>query len=92
MNEYVSDEEIENAKNSAIGKRQFYKETNMSEATLNGCYECLNLGYEFEEKLIERVKNLTKEDILKTAAKYFSKPSALCVLAPKKYLEDANLL
>ena len=92
MNEYVSDEEIENAKNSAIGKRQFYKETNISEANFNGYYECLKLGYDFEEKLIERVKNLTKEDILKTAAKYFSKPSALCVLAPKKYLEDANLL
>lgn len=92
MTELISDEELENAKNNAIGKRQFYQETNMMEASLKGYYEYLGLGYDREEKLIEEIKNITKENIIKTAAQYFSKPSALCVLAPKKYLKEANLL
>lgn len=92
MTEIISDEELENAKNNAIGKRQFYQETNLLEASLKGYYEYLGLGFDFEDKLIEKMKNVTKEDIINTAAKYFSKPNALCVLAPKTYLENANLL
>lgn len=92
MTEIISDEELENAKNNAIGKRQFYKETNLLEASINGSYEFLGLGYEFEEKLIENIKAVTKEQIINTASKYFSKNSALCVLAPKKYLLEADLL
>ena len=92
MTEIISEEELENAKNNAIGKRQFYTETNILESSLMGYYEFLNLGYDFEEKLINSIKTTTKEDIINIANKYFSKPNALCVLAPKKYLEEANLL
>lgn len=92
MKELVSNEELENAKNNAIGKRQFYKETNLLEASLNGYYEFLNLGCDFEEKLIDSIKNLTSEQLIQTASKYFSKNNALCVLAPKKYLQEADLL
>ncbi len=92
MTEIISDEELENAKNNAIGKRQFYKETNLLEASVNGSYEFLGLGYEFEEKLIENIKSVTKDQIINTALKYFLKNSALCVLAPKKYLLEADLL
>ncbi len=83
----ISDEELENAKNNAIGKRQFFTETNILEASLRGYYEFLELGYNFEEKLIEALKKVTKEDIMKTASKYFSQPNALCILAPEKYLD-----
>ena len=92
MNEPISDEELENAKNNAIGKRQFYYQTNMIEAMTSGYYEAFGLGYDFEEKLINSIKSVTKEKIMKVSSKYFSKSSALCVLAPKKYLEDAGLL
>ena len=92
MTEVITEEELNNAKNNAIGKRQFYQETNLLEAVLKGYYENLNLGWEFEEKLTEAIINVTKEDIIKTAEKYFSKPSALTVLAPKKYLKDAGLV
>ena len=92
MTEIISEQELEDAKNNAIGKRQFYQETNLLEASLKGYYEFLGLGYSFEEKLIESIKQITKEQIIETAQKYFSKSSALCVLAPKKYLEEANLI
>lgn len=92
MSEIVSESELEDAKNNAIGKRQFYQETNILEATLKGYYEFLGLGCEFEEKLIENIKSVSKEMIIETAQKCFSTPNALCVLAPKKYLEAAELI
>ena len=92
MTEIISDKELEDAKNNAIGKRQFYQETNILEATLKGYYEFLGLGYEFEEKLINNIKSVTKETIIKTAENCFSTPNALCVLAPKKYLKEADLI
>ena len=92
MNEPISDEELENAKNNAIGRRQFYYQTNMIEAMTSGYYESFGLGYDFEEKLIDSIKSVTKEKIMEVASKYFSKSNALCVLAPKKYLEEAGLL
>ena len=72
--------------------RQFYQETNTLEAILKGYYEFLGLGFDFEEKLIERMNNATSEELLNVAKKYFSVPTALSVLAPKKYLEEANLI
>ena len=92
MTEPVSDEELENAKNNAIGKRQFYYQTNLIEALTIGYYEFSGLGYDFEEKLINTIKSITKEQIMAVASKYFSNNNALCVLAPKKYLEDAGLI
>ena len=92
MTEIISEKELEDAKNNAIGKRQFYQETNLLEASLKGYYEFLGLGASFEERLIESIKKVTKEQIINVAQKYFSKPNALCVLAPKKYLEEANLI
>ena len=91
MTEIITDEELENAKNNAIGKRQFYQETNLLEASLKGYYELLGLGYDFEEKLINAIQSVTKEQILETAKEYFSGNSALCVLAPDKYLRTADL-
>ncbi len=90
MKEIISDEELENAKNNAIGKRQFYTETNLLEAILRGYYEFLDLGWDYEEKLINSLKSVTKEDIIKIAKKYFSTPNALCILAPEKYIKEAN--
>lgn len=92
MSELMTDSELENAKNNAIGKRSFYQETNLLEACLKGYYEFLGLGFDWEEKLIQRIKLTTKEDILRVSEKYFSKPNALCVLAPKTYLKEAGLL
>lgn len=92
MTEIITEEELYNAKNNAIGKRQFYQETNLTEATLKGYYEYLGLGFDYEDKLIKSIMETTKDDIIKTAERYFSKPSALTVLAPRKYLKDSGLV
>lgn len=92
MTELIPAEELASAKMNAIGKRQFYQETNILEAILKGYYEFLGLGFDFEDKLIERMNNATSEELLAVAKKYFSVPTALSVLAPKKYLQEANLI
>lgn len=92
MTEIISDEELENAKNNAIGKRQFYQETNLLEASLKGYYEFLGLGYDFEEKLIQNIKSVTKEMIINTAEKCFNTAHALSILAPKKYIDQSGII
>ncbi len=92
MTEKITEEELNNAKNNAIGKRQFYQETNILEASLKGYYEYSSLGYDWEKKLIESIKSITAEELLETAVKCFSNPDVLCVLAPEKFLQDAGLL
>lgn len=92
MTEPMSSEELENAKNNAIGKRQFLFETNMSEAIIRGLYKYWGVDYDYEQKFIESVKEITKEDIMNFSKKYFSAPTALCVLAPEKYLKESGLI
>ena len=86
----VPEKELEDAKNSVIGKRAFYTETNMLDSSYAGLYECQNLGYNYEEKLIKAVKKVTSEDVLNCAKRHFSRPKVLTVLAPKKYLDDVR--
>ena len=90
--EPISDEELELAKSNAIGKRQFYQQTNLSEASLKGYYEFAHLGMDFDEKIKQGIQNVTKEQLMEVAKKYFSTNTALCVLAPKKYLSEAGLI
>ncbi len=86
VSERISDEELEDAKNNIIGKRQFFTETNILQSSLIGLYESEGLGYDYETKLIEKIKSVTPEKIQEIAKKYFSNPYVLSVLAPKQYL------
>lgn len=86
--EIVSDEELEDAKNNIIGKRQFFMETNSLQSILIGLYESEDLGFDYEEKLIKSIQSVTKEQILETAKKYFDTPKVLSILAPKQYLSE----
>ena len=56
----VTQEELENAKNNLIGKRQFFTETNLQQSSLMAFYEDKGLGANFEEKLIELVEQYIK--------------------------------
>lgn len=82
----VSSEELENAKNNLIGKRQFFMETNLQQASMIAFYEDKGLGCDYEEKLINLIKNVTIEDIQRVANLCIKDPFVLTVLAPKEYL------
>ena len=88
--EKVTETELENAKECVIGKRCFFTETNASMSSLIGLYESENLGCDYEEKFIEEVKSVTREDILEMSQRCFSTPSVTVVLAPEKYLSEID--
>lgn len=84
----VSEQELENAKNNLLGKREFILETNLQQASQIGFYEDKGLGCDFEEKLVEKIKNVSVKEIQNCADKYIKDPHVLVVLAPSKYLGD----
>ena len=84
----VSKQELENAKNNLIGKRQFFTETNLQQASLMAFYEDKGLGADFEDKLIEQINKVTIEDIQRVANLCIKEPSVLTILAPSEYLKE----
>lgn len=84
----VTEAELENAKNNLIGKRQFFTETNLQQASLIAYYEDKGLGADFEDKFIEMVKTVTVEDIQRVANLCITDTYVLTVLAPSKYLKE----
>ncbi len=86
MNIPVGEKELEDAKNNVIGKRGFYFETNALISSVTGMYEVQDLGFDYEEKFINSIKNVTSQDILNCAKNIFSKAKVLTVLAPKDFI------
>lgn len=86
-NELVSEQELDNAKNNLLGKRQFFTETNMQQTSLNAYYEDKGLGADYEEQLKELIKAVRPEDIQRVANMCFNGPSLLTVLAPSEYMD-----
>lgn len=78
----VSDEELENAKNNIIGKWAFMQETNNQQACLYAHHAILGLGFDFNERLKEKIKIVTSEQLRNCANKYFNDKYVLAVLKP----------
>lgn len=79
----VGEEELENAKNNLIGKQQFVTETNAQQANQLAYYGIMGLGFDFQKKIIEKVKNVTSEQIQECANKYFTDLSVTSILRPE---------
>lgn len=79
----VPDAELESAKNNLIGKQQFVTETNSQQANQLAYYGIMNLGFNFQEEIIERIKKVTPEQIQGCANKYFGENSVVSVLRPE---------
>lgn len=80
--ELISIEELENAKQNLFGKWAFLTETNNQQACNLAHYEIQGLGYNFQAKIKEKIKNVIPEDIKFTANKYFNDISVTTVLKP----------
>ena len=78
----VSDTELENAKNNLIGKQQFMTETNSQQANQLAYYEIMELGFDFQDKIIEKIKGVNVSDIKHVANQYFSDFSVVSALKP----------
>ncbi len=78
----VSEEELENAKNNLFGKWAFLGETNSQQANWLAHYGIMGFGFDFHENAVEKIKQVTVQEIIDCANKYFNDISLLSVLKP----------
>lgn len=79
----VPEEELQNAKNNIIGKQQFVTETNAQQANLLAYYGIMELGFDFQDEIIEKIKGVTSKQIQDCANKYFGDKSVVSILRPE---------
>jgi zinc protease len=77
-----SEEEMNRARNMLVRTYIYGLETNEGVAQNLGFYELLG-GIEFAEKYAERIKSVTKEDLMKVAEKYFGEHYVLYAIKPE---------
>lgn len=78
----VSEQELNDAKNNLIGKCAFIEETNIQQACGYARYGVLGLGFDYSDKMKESVKNVTPEQVLNCAKKYFTDTSVTAIIKP----------
>ena len=78
----VTEEELHSAKNNLIGKQQFVTETNGQQANMLAYYSIMGMPFDYQKELIEKVKQVTPEQIKACANKYFTENFVLAVLKP----------
>jgi zinc protease len=83
-NEYVTDEEIGLAKRVCnIMEDLYFSQTTAAQANLGTQYEVLGLGYDYRDRLKERIAAVTKEDVREVARKYLNE-SATILIRPEE--------
>ena len=82
--EMVTTEELNDAKDKIMGKFLLSLETNMDEADLLSWYSTLGRDLNAFEEYKKMILNVSQNDIIETANKYFSKPYIYTVVKSKK--------
>lgn len=80
--ELVTGEELENAKNNLIGKWAFSQEDNSQQAATYAHYAVTGLGFDFNERAKEKIKNVTPEQLQNCANKYFNDKYVVSIIKP----------
>lgn len=70
--EAVSDEELNRVKTYINGTYVMSMETNMGQASRYAAYEAAGLGWEYANRLPEEINQVSAEDVMKAAQKYFT--------------------
>ena len=78
--EHVGDKELKDAKEKLIGNYIIGLETNLEKSSIIGKYEALGLGYDFKDRYIDLINNVTDTDIIEVANKYFNNNYILSVV------------
>lgn len=78
----VSEKELDDAKNNLEGKCAFLEETNLQQACGYAKYDVLGLGFDYSDRMKEKVKTVTSEQILTCAKRCFSDKYVLSIIKP----------
>ena len=78
----VSETELHNAVNNLIGKQQFVTETNSQQANMMAYYSIMGKPFDYQDEIVRRLHNVTPQQILDCANKYFTDDYILSVIKP----------
>lgn len=70
--EFVSDTELKDAKDRLKGGFVIAMETNSEKASVVGLFEAMGYGYDFLQKYVKMIDEVTASDIVRVANKYFN--------------------
>ena len=87
---YISQKELCDLKSMITGRLKLAMETNMSKAYMNGYYEFFDKGHRFSYDYPQLIENVSVQDILEVANKYFSQPYVMSIVAEDKYINKGN--
>jgi len=76
----VTEKELADAKNNLIGKCAFLEETNLQQACAFAKYGVIGFDFNYTETMKEQVKNVTVEQVLECAKKYFTDDKYVLVI------------
>jgi predicted Zn-dependent peptidase len=80
---FVSEEELENAKNNLFGKWAFSQETNLQQAALIARNVVDGLGADYNERLRARIEQVTPQQIMDCVNRYFTDKYVLSIVKPE---------
>lgn len=78
--EYVGTKELREAKDKIIGQFVIGQETNLEKASTIGWFEASDRGFDFKNRYVELINNVTEADIIEVANKYFNNNYVMSVV------------
>lgn len=69
---FVSDKELQEAKDKIMGNFVLSQETNLDKATTTGWFEASGRGFDFKDRYEKLINSVTASDIVEVANKYFT--------------------
>ena len=86
--EFVSDKELQEAKDKILGNFVLSQETNMEKAYTLGWFELSGRGFDYINEFPKLIECVTPTEVIRVANKYFEKPYVFTIVATKKYLKQ----
>lgn len=86
--EFVSDKELQEAKDKILGNFVLSQETNMEKAYTLGWFELSGRGFDYINEFPKLIECVTPTEVIRVANKYFEKPYVFTIVAPQKYLKQ----
>lgn len=81
--EFVSDKELQEAKDKIIGNYIISQETNLDKASTIGWFETSGRGFDFQDKYEQLINSITASDIIEVANKYFNENDVTSIIKNK---------
>ena len=78
--EFVTEKELQSAKEKLLGEYVISLETNSKKAGTIGSFEALGRGFKFDKEYKELIKSVTASDIIEVANKYFTDNYVLSIV------------